>query len=342
MERRADRLLFVAALGAVLVGCGGAGSGLRATISTPAGVPINPNPVSSDAPTPPSTAQPRPFTLAGVSACTAPHLKVSVHVDNPSLVNSGPANTSFWDINVRDTGTRPCFVGPTPEVSFYSAGGLESIPKSQPWPGDIVYLSPESNPAPPYFGSATGEIVVNPCRLQPVTSARIDFGAAQGSVEVTPGPAGGWGTPCPVTGESYFTELYGLPNDGDIGGYLPRTQTTLTAPASAHPGEVLRFRATLENTPIAGLGLGTAPPNPPMTFRPCPEFFDEIEGVAGTFHIALLDCAVAKPIPANDSETFSMSIDIPAGAQPGPATLIWSLVGSPPAFDVGHSYIVIT
>ncbi len=272
----------------------------------------------------------------------ASDLHVSVHVANASYVNSGPMNTSFWDIDVRDIGTRPCFVGPTPDVSFYSAAGLEAIPKTQPWPGDIVYLSPASDPAPPYFGSATGEIDVDPCRLQPVAHMRVDFGATQGSVSVTPGPAGGWGTPCPVKGESYFTELYGLPNDGDIGGYAPRTETSLTAPASAHPGEILGFLVTLENTPVAGLGLGTTPPNPPMTFKPCPEFFDEIEGVVGTFHAALLDCAEATPIPSDGTEAFSMSIDIPLNAMPGPATLIWSLVGSAATYQVGHSYLVIT
>ena len=265
-----------------------------------------------------------------------------MHVADPSYVNTGPMNTSFWEIDVRDIGSRPCFVGPTPDVAFYSVSGLDSIPKTQPWPGDIVYLSPKSDPAPPYFGSATGEIDVHPCHLQPVVSMRVEFGTAQGSAEVNPGPAAGWGTPCPVKSETYFTELWGLPNDGTTGGYAPRTQTLLAAPAAAHPGEILQFHVTLENTPVAGLGLGTPPPNPPMTFKPCPEFFDEIEGVTGTFHTALLDCAQAAPIPSNGTETFSMSVSIPLDAMPGPATLIWSLVGSPATYEVGHSYLLIT
>ena len=342
MGSRCAAIAVVALCAVAAAACGRTGAGSPTAITTPAATPSGQASITSNAPTPPSTAHPRPFTLSGVRACTASNLRVSVHVADPSYVNSGPMNTSFWDIDVSDIGNSPCFVGPTPNVSFYSAGGLDSIPKTQPWPGDIVYLSPESDPAPPYFGSATGEIDVHPCHLQPVARMRVDFGTAQGSVDVTPGPAGGWGTPCPMKSESYFTELYGLPNDGTTGGYAPRTQTVLTAPASAHPGETLRFLVTLQNTPVAGLGLGTPSPNPPMTFTPCPEFFDEIEGVIGTFHTALLDCAKAAPIPPDGTETFAMSIDVPLNAMPGPATLIWSLAGSPATYEVAHSYLVIT
>lgn len=64
--------------------------------------------------------------------------------------------------------------------------------------------------------------------------------------------------------------------------------------------------------------------------------------VAGTFHTSHLDCAHARPIPADGSETFDMHIDIPSRAHRGPATLIWSILGSPELYQEGTSYLPIT
>jgi hypothetical protein len=330
-------VMVLAALGSA-VACGPATDPPVVAIVTPAPIPgtaISPEPIPG--------ATPTPFTLPGVLACRPADLDVVVKVADPSYIDAGPKDTSSWDLTVTDTGTHPCFVGPTPDVSFFTSSGQISIHKTSPWPGEIVYLSPIKEPAPPYFGSAIGEIDVNPCHLaQPVDSMLVNLGETLGSVRVSPGPAGGWGTACPVGGETYFTELYGLPYDGSIGGYAARTQTNLTAPSSARPGERVNFRVTLLNEAVAGLGLGNPSPNPTWTFTPCPMFYDEVEGVVGTFHVSSLDCASARPIPSGGSETFDMHIDIPSDATPGPATLIWSIVGSPATYQKGTSYLPIT
>jgi hypothetical protein len=331
------RLIMLAALGTV-VACGRTTAPEVVAIVTPA-------PVPSTATSPDATpgAEPTPFTIPGVLACRAADLDVVVKVANPSYVGAGPMNTSGWDLTMTDVGSRPCFVGPTPDVSFFTSSRQISIPKDPPWPGAIVYLSPPARePSPPFFGTATGEIDVNPCHLaQPVETMLVSLGETLDSVRVTPGPAAGWGTSCPVAGETYFTELYGVPNDGSIGGYAPRTETTVTAPPSARPGERVNFTVTLVNQAAASLGIGTPPINPTWTFARCPMFYDEVEGVVGTFRTSLLDCANAKPIPAGGSETFDMHIDIPTDAKPGPATLIWSIFGSPALYQEGTSYLPI-
>jgi hypothetical protein len=55
-----------------------------------------------------------------------------------------------------------------------------------------------------------------------------------------------------------------------------------------------------------------------------------------------LDCGRVKPIPAGGSETLDMHIDVPLDAHPGPATLIWSMVGSPELYQEGTSYLPVT
>jgi hypothetical protein len=324
-----------AALG-MAVSCGPASGTVPGTIVTPALLPIS---IS----TPGATVanRPVPFTIAGVVACRPSDLRVSLQAADPSYVGAGSPNTMWWEIDVRDAGIKPCFVGPTPDLSFYTASGLIQIPKSENWPGNIVYLAPAADPAPPYFSSATGSVGIEGCFIKSLEHVRVGLGPALGNVMTTPGPAGGYGTACPVAGDSYFTELYGGGNNEVTGGSAPLTQTSIDAPSSAHPGERLEFHVTLDNSPAPRLGNGN-PKSSTWTFDPCPIFYDEIEGVAGTFHTSHLDCAHARPIPADGSETFDMHIDIPTGAHQGPATLIWSIVGSPELYQEGTSYLPIT
>jgi hypothetical protein len=331
------RLTILAALG-LAVACG------RVTIPGVVAI-VTPAPIPSTAASPGVTADSKPtaFTIPGILACRPADLDVVVKVENPSYVGDGPMNTSSWGLTVTDVGALPCFVGPTPDVSFFTTSGQIPVPKGPPWSGEIVYLSPVNDPAAPYFGSAAGEIDVFQCHLpQTVDSMLVNLGETLGSVRVSPGPAAGWGTQCPVGHESYFTELYGVPNDGSIGGYLPRTETTLAAPATARPGQSVNFTVTLVNDAEVGTGIGGPPVNPTWTFTRCPMFYDEIEGVVGTFHTSLFDCANAKPIPSGGSETFDMHIDIPTDAKAGPATLVWSLAGVPGMYQKATSYLPIT
>jgi hypothetical protein len=331
----ARRLIGLAALGMV-VSCGQPSVTVPGVMVTPA---LLPNSVASPAAT--VVTRPIPFTVPGVAACRPSDLRVSLQAANPSYVGAGSPNTMWWQIDVRDAGFKPCFVGPTPDVSFYTSSGRMQIPKSENWPGNIVYLAPAVDPAPPFFSSATGSVGIEGCYIHSLERVTIDLGPALGTVVTTPGPAGGYGVACPAAGDSYFTELYGGGTNEVTGGWAPLTQTSIRAPSSAHPGERLEFQITLENSPAPRLG-NDGPKSSTWTFIPCPMFYDEIEGVVGTFQISHLDCGHVKPIAAGNSETLDMHIDIPLVARLGPATLIWSIVGSPELYQEGTSYLPIT
>ena len=335
----ARRVVALVMLCAAMAACGRGAVGVETPTTRPAsGGPVVP---WSDAG---ASSKARPFTYPGITACQASDLGVKVHVANPSYVGGGPLNTTSWEIDVKDVGSRPCFVGPTPDVAFYTVSGPLAIPKGPPYNGDIVYLAPSVAPAPPLFGEASGEIDIRPCLLRSVDHMRIDFGNTLGTVVVSPGPPSGWGTPCPVASENYSTELVGISNDGTVGGYAPLTQTILNAPSSAQPGQHLHFLVTVENIPVphSEVAFARPTPSPTMTFKPCPTFHDELEGITGTFHSYRLNCGAAAPIPFGGRETFAMDIDIPAAAQPGPAVLIWSIDGSPATYQTGHSYLQIS
>lgn len=275
----------------------------------------------------PNVAQ--PFTEPGVRACRASDLNIGL---SSIYVGSGPLNTSTWTISVKNTGPQLCFVGPTMDITFRTAEGpLKMNPLR--WGGDIVYLVPGGLPA-------LGEVDTFPCALPPVTGMSISPGPSLGSIDVTPGLAGGVGTPCPNEHQSYLLELYA---DQNQVGYASMISSAMSAPAVGHPGQHLRFLVTLTNRRVAHHSIaGTVDPTPsPLSFAPCPTYHLELEGVEGTFHTYELNCAQAAIIGPNGSETFEMFIDVPRDAQPGPATLVWSIDGSPQQWQRASAYVAI-
>jgi hypothetical protein len=273
----------------------------------------------------------RPFTIPGVTACTSADVVVSVHVADPSYIGGGPANTSFWVIDVRDRSARPCFVGAQPDVSFSAGGVALQIPRTATEiNGDVIYLSPAAT-APPFFPHASGEIDVTPCALHGVDRVTVGLGGKLGSVAVDPGPPAGAGPSCPVANETYSAFLQGASDSDTVGGTLPLTQTIIhNAPPVVTPGEVMHFTVTVTNTsvPHHGIALTRPTPNPTITFTPCPSYHEELEGVASSLHAYRLDCSAAGPIAGGGSETFAMQITVPIDATPGPATLAWCIDGS--------------
>jgi hypothetical protein len=80
---------------------------------------------------------------------------------------------------------------------------------------------------------------------------------------------------------------------------------------------------------------------PPWNFAPCPTYHQELEGVSATFQSYLLNCGQAAPIPPYGGETFETYRDVPAGAQPGPAVLVWSIDGSPTRYQTARINVEI-
>jgi hypothetical protein len=275
----------------------------------------------------PNVAQ--PFTKPGVRACFASQLVFDVHVADPSYVGAGPANTSFWNISVINSSSAECFVGPTMDVTFETAQGPLKV-SPQPWPGDLVYLH--------YMDQAVGEIDSFPCALPRITRLTISPGPGLGSTSLDPGPAGGFGAPCPDRAQTYMVELT---SGGHQGGYAALTETSMTAPGIAHPGERVRFLVTITNRPAPRFGIGPGPSPVPVVFTPCPTYHLELEGIESTFHTYQLNCAAAITIDNFQSETFEMFVDVPADAKPGPAVLVWSIDGSPQRWQRTSAYVAI-
>lgn len=275
----------------------------------------------------PNAAQ--PFTRPGVPACRASQLKFDL---NGMYIDSGPKDTSFWTVAVTNTSQVQCFVGPSMDVSFVTAQGpLAAV--DQRWGGDIVYLDPGAK--------AVGELSTFPCHVPDVRQITLSPGERLGSVTLDPGPAGGWGAPCTGPKLSYLMEL--LPDANEV-GYAASTTTAMGTVPAAHPGGRLRFFITITNRMAPHFGLAGHPdPTPsPLAWSPCPTYHMELEGVEGTFHTYRLNCAHAETIPPNGSETFEMFIDVPATARPGPATLVWSIDGSPQTWQRASAYVPIT
>ena len=274
----------------------------------------------------PNVAQ--PFTKPGVPACRADQLSFELA---GLYVGGGPKDTSFWRITVINTGASECFVGPGMDIEFSSAAGPLKMTRI-PWGGDVIYLV--------RYDRAVGEVDLGPCFDPRVTRMTISPGLGLGSKTIDPGPAGGWGTPCPQSPETYFVELF---PDRSQGGYAAHTQTRMEAPASAFAGERLRFFITITNQQMPHHEIaGTVDPTPsPVLWSPCPTYHVELEGVEGTFHTYQLNCAQAKAIEPNGSETFEMWIDVPASAKPGPATLVWSIDGPPQQWQRASAYVPI-
>jgi hypothetical protein len=324
MRRASGALLCI-----VLVACG-RGASVQTAADAAAIVPWT-NALAPDVAT--------PFTIPGVAACAASDVAVSVHVANPSYIGAGPMNTAFWDIDITDRGAHPCFVGARPAVTFSRDGIPVPIPRAtSPFAGDIAYLAPPALAAPPFFPHATGEIDVTPCVPEGVDRVTVDLGGRLGRVDAAPGPPGGTGRACPAPGEGYDAELRGQAADDIAGGFASAAQTTMRGPTVVHAGDVVRFTVTVENTPSPrSMMAGTRPtPNPTLTWSPCPSYHEELEGVPGTFHTYRLNCAAAQPIANGGSETFAMSLMVPASAQSGPATLVWSLDGSPTRYQAAR------
>jgi DNA-binding CsgD family transcriptional regulator len=276
-----------------------------------------------------------PFTIPGVPPCQAADLGLRMINTN---VGGGMKDSSSWGLVFHNKGSAPCFLGSTLLATFVTADREIDMPAERVG-GDIVYLAPRrgylqdlATPAPGFSDTAGGSIDINFCHLPAVAQLKISPGPGLGNLTVDPGPPGGWGTPCPVSTQSYQAHL--SPEDC-CGGSGSPVQTSLDAPASARPGERLRFLITVINeppvtsrpAPFPGTEPQPDPTPPPLEWSPCPTYHQELQGVSGTFGTYRLNCEPVAPLAPYASATFEMYLDVPADARPGPSVLDWSFDG---------------
>lgn len=320
---RATRLLGSVLATAAVVAVAGVALVTHHTTGTPATPPVSGGFVvpwkGLDAQTPTG-----PFTSPGIEPCAASTLAITA--TGSPYVGSGPANTSFWHVTVRDIGKSTCFIGPSLDVTFLTPSGSIQLPRATGGPsgdGDIIYLTP---PSPTSSNTdAFGEIDTG-C-LPAGTRLAVSPGPTLGSITVDPGPPGGSVAPCAHPSGSYHSSLSSCCTDGPPRA-LPLAQAVLDAPTTVHPGERLRFLVTVKDSAPEHFGVqGPGEPTPaPIALDPCPTYQEELEGVAGSVAAYALNCGEARPIASGGSETFEMFIDVPADAHPGPAVLAWRFI----------------
>jgi hypothetical protein len=97
---------------------------------------------------------------------------------------------------------------------------------------------------------------------------------------------------------------------------VPQIDAAITASGPATPGTAYSYTVTLTNT-------GSAV----WTLDPCPAYDEGVKIPAGYSESHLLNCAAATPLAAGTSETFAMSLSIPADAPSGQSLVTWSIEG---------------
>jgi trimeric autotransporter adhesin len=96
----------------------------------------------------------------------------------------------------------------------------------------------------------------------------------------------------------------------------PQIDAAITASGPATPGTAYSYTVTLTNTSSSAWSLD-----------PCPAYDEGVKIPAGYSESHLLNCAAATPLAAGASETFAMSLSIPADAPAGQSLLTWSIEG---------------
>ena len=105
-----------------------------------------------------------------------------------------------------------------------------------------------------------------------------------------------------------------------------------SASASATPAPPLSAAITVSGTATAGAPLSytvtlTNTGSATWSMSPCPAYDEGVKIPSGYTESHLLNCAAATPIAPGASETFDMSLSIPANAPAGPSLLTWSIEG---------------
>ena len=288
----------------------------------------------------------RPYTVAGVPPCTVAELTVHGLTPGGGPGMPPPTGLALWGIGVLDTGSSPCFLSPTIDVTFTTASGGALLLSRRPYGDDIVYLLPAGSPARAGF---VREVTANvrtfgSCPVQHVARLTLTLGTGLGSVTLDSPPSlGTGGRPCGGgRGDYDALMLSGLGSDGTT---TPASTTSLIqAQSLAHPGSRVRFLVTVANAPSAPeYCQGSLCPARvhALTFNPCPSYHEELEGVEGSFHTYRLNCAMTREVTAGSAETFEMYIDVPGNAVPGPAVLAWTMDGPEGLYQPARAVIEI-
>jgi hypothetical protein len=257
------------------------------------------------APPPPPTAYPQSPRPANARPCRAPDLEVT-----DADMGASP-QTPITRIGFRNVSSSPCLLSGFPRVTLTQAGQ----PSVAGAPTTVSYGQDSAANQPPGTSSYILLITQDSC-------------SAQGAH--------------PSPGSVYHGLSLRLP-DGDAvslrlnAGLIPGTcgvgVTAFSVPASppVYPPDPLAGLATYVLTParatagtvVTYLVRLTNPGATTVPLEPCPTFMQY--GPPGLKDFSLVNCALAHPIPAHDSEDFVMRMLLPV-ASVGMTPVCWDLV----------------
>jgi hypothetical protein len=273
------------------------------------------------------------FIPGAMGPCRASQLRAQER-PSPGNIGGGAVNTSWWDIRIQSDAPAQCFIGSTLQVQFELPDGRYIRATQRLSQGDLIVLG--GTPGV----SAIGEVSYSE-GTPPVPYAPLHCGLPAGTrIHLSPGPGLGWlvlsvGSPNGAVatcapkdgGEAYVGLAAECPSSGCQGGSLGDLQLSgQFARDSVPAGGELRATLGIVNYPEIGLGSWrSAPVIHELTFKPCPSYTVELEGVPGTLKRYFLNCQDAHPLAANDREDFELIVPVPANAAPGPSVLRWQL-----------------
>jgi hypothetical protein len=296
LTRRSGRLVIVLWSGFALVGCGLAAqpSPARPTGTEALGAPPVP---WAAIPVPTAAVSSHPAV-----SCSSTDLKA------PDLTFAGFATgTEAFSGDLRLRSTSTCSLPQSIVASLLtSTGSVITTVSPTLAPGGVVLSS--SDPAAEVDLLESGWCTAH-------TPSAVSLALGPGSL-VLP-LVGAWqGKACPPQ-TSYSLSIGSLaapsPTADDFAGLV----ASLSAPTVATAGQPYTYEVTLTDTATA-----------PISFQSCPAYVEGIKLPSGYSESYLLDCAAAPPIAPGASETFEMSIGIPADAPSGTWSLSWGLVGA--------------
>lgn len=259
-------------------------------------------------PVPPTTTTAPPLTGP---ACRAESLAV---VD---VVVAGAGGHTSTGVRFANSGGAPCSVSGTPPgLSGTVDGRRVAIPAGYPTyfpdprpgdllPGDeeIVIIQTDSAceqyPAGgPVYRDVRIEMPGGGLLAVPAIEVNASCGVAVGTVGLADAPRVGL-----------------EPRPPAAPGSLAALEAQVESPASARPGQELRFVVTLSN--------GT---DVPVRLVPCPGYrVTLVASGARAEERYLLNCSVIETVPPSGNIRFEIRVRVPEGAEPGTARLGWDM-----------------
>ena len=250
---------------------------------------------------------------SGTKACSASMLRFAAFG-----AGGAAAGTYYTSAGVVNVTSKACFVDRRSTVRFLDARGRAVQPRI------AVDIEPDSGVVVPPGSKARALIRLgasNVCPPPPASTMEVTFapGGTRRRIDLQPGLGSpSPGPDCGTGPGSYFAAFVAESPPEPEPPPSPLTASIKTY-TSARAGSRFRYFVLLSNPSSAAVALD-----------PCPIYVESLKAKGG-FGVYVLNCSSVRSIPAHESVTYEMFIDVPAGitgdAQ-GRVFLTWGFDGN--------------